>query len=71
MFAMKCRAMRIGGVEGSSDIDDIKSLARELGITNIVQALALVESFYPASLLEPKTYLGLEEILSSLNYKRS
>ena len=71
MFAMKCRAMRVGGVEGSADIDDIRSLAQELGIPNIEQGLAIVESFYPANLLEPKTRLGLEEILSSLNYKRS
>jgi hypothetical protein len=33
--------------------------------------LAIVEGFYPANLLEPKTRLGLEEILSSLNDKRS
>jgi hypothetical protein len=71
MFAMKCRAMRVGGVDGSSDIDDIKDLAQELGITNIEQALAIVEGFYPANLLEPKTRLGLEEILSSFNYKQS
>jgi hypothetical protein len=71
MFAMKCRAMRVGGVEGSSDIDDIKDLARDLGLTNIEQALAIVESFYPANLLEPKTRLGLEEILSSLGRKQS
>ena len=71
MFAMKCRAMRVGGVESSSDIDDIKNLAQELGITNVEQALAIVEDFYLANLLEPKTRLGLEEILSSLSYKRS
>jgi hypothetical protein len=71
MFAMKCRAMRVGGVEGSSDIDDIRGLAQVLRITDIEQALAIVEGFYPANLLEPKTRLGLEEILSSLNDKRS
>jgi len=71
MFAMKCRAMRVGGVDSSSDIDDIKNLAQELGITSVEQALAIVEDFYPANLLEPETRLGLEEILSSLSYKRS
>ena len=71
MFAMKCRAMRVGGVEGSSDIDDIRALAQELGIVSTEEALAIVEGFYPANLLEPKTRLGLEEILvSSVNYKR-
>ncbi len=67
LFAMKCRAMRVGGVESSSDIEDIKLLARKIGITSSKDALALVEKFYPHNLLEPKTRLGLEEIFSSLD----
>jgi hypothetical protein len=67
MFAMKCRAMRISGIEGNSDIDDIKLLARAIGIKNSGDALALVEKFYPRNMLEPKTRLGLEEIFSSLD----
>ena len=36
LFAMKCRAMRIGGVEGeNSDVDDIRHLAAEIGISTI------------------------------------
>jgi hypothetical protein len=66
LFAMKCRAMRLGGVDSSSDIDDIKILARAIGITNSEDALDLVENYYPNNLLEPKTRLGLEEIFSSL-----
>jgi hypothetical protein len=31
LFAMKCRAMRIGGTDESPDIDDIRHLAREPG----------------------------------------
>lgn len=69
MFAMKCRAMRVGGVEASSDIDDIKLLARAIGVKNSDDALALVEKFYPQNVLEPKTRLGLEEIFSSLNVR--
>jgi hypothetical protein len=69
IFAMKCRAMRVGGVDSSSDIDDIKLLARAIGIENSDEALALVEKFYPQNLLEPKTRLGLEEIFSSLAAK--
>jgi len=45
LFAMKCRAMRVGGVDSSSDIADIKRLARDIGLTSSEQALALVESF--------------------------
>jgi hypothetical protein len=65
IFAMKCRAMRVGGVDSSSDIDDIKLLARAIGIKSSDDALALVEKFYPQNMLEPKTRLGLEEIFSS------
>jgi hypothetical protein len=66
LFAMKCRAMRIGGIETNSDIDDIKLLARAIGIRNSGDALILVEKFYPQNMLQPKTRLGLEEIFSSL-----
>ena len=67
LFAMKCRAMRVGGVETSSDIDDIKLLAHAIGIRNSQDALTLVEKFYPKNLLQPKTRLGLEEIFSNLD----
>jgi hypothetical protein len=66
LFAMKCRAMRLGGTDSSSDLDDIKLLARKIGITSSKDALALVEKFYPNNILEPKTRFGLEEIFSSL-----
>jgi len=67
LFAMKCRAMRLGGAaQTKSDIADIRSLAQVIGIKNSEEALALVESFYPHNMLEPKTRLGLEEIFDSL-----
>ena len=66
LFAMKRRAMRVGGIDSSSDIDDIKRLARDIGLTSSEQALTLVESFYPNNQLEAKTRFGLEEIFSSL-----
>jgi hypothetical protein len=67
LFAMKCRAMRVGGVETSSDIDDIRLLARAIGIENSRDALTLVEKFYPESMLQLKTRLGLQEIFSTLH----
>jgi predicted nucleotidyltransferase len=70
LFAMKCRAMRVGGVETTSDIDDIKLLARAIGIRNSQEALTLVEKFYPQNMLQPKTRLGLEEIFSNLGIDR-
>jgi predicted nucleotidyltransferase len=66
LFAMKCRAMRIGGVDSSSDIEDIKLLAQEIGLKSSKEALVLVEKFYPHNIIEPKTRFGLEEIFSSL-----
>jgi hypothetical protein len=66
LFAMKCRAMRVGGIETNSDIDDIKLLARAIGIRSSQDALILVEKFYPQNMLQPKTRLGLEEIFSNL-----
>lgn len=64
---MKCRAVRVGGVETNSDIDDIKLLARAIGIKSSQDALTLVEKFYPQNMLQPKTRLGLEEIFSNLD----
>lgn len=62
LFAMKCRAMRVGGSAGSQDIEDIRRLAGAIGITNAQQALDLVQAFHP----RPKTQFGLEEIFSKL-----
>ncbi len=62
LFAMKCRAMRLGDVEGSTDVDDIKRLARELGLSGADEALDLVAAFYPDRVIEPRTRFGLEEI---------
>jgi hypothetical protein len=67
LFAMKCRAMRIGGVETNSDIDGIRLLARTIGIRNSGDALTLVEKFYPERMLQLKTRLGLQEIFSTLH----
>lgn len=69
LFAMKCRAMRIGGVDSASDIEDIKLLAGAIGITSSKDAMAVVEKFYPHNMLEPKTRFGLEEIFSSVDVR--
>jgi hypothetical protein len=68
LFAMKCRAMRTDAA--SSDIDDIKLLAGQLGLTNSEAALALIAKFYPHNVLEPKTRFGLEEIFSCIDWGR-
>jgi predicted nucleotidyltransferase len=69
LFAMKCRAMRISGIEQSQDIEDIKGLAAGIGLKSAQEALELVLAFYPRHMIEPKTQFGLEEIFSKLNDK--
>jgi hypothetical protein len=64
LFAMKCRAMRLGGVDENRDIEDIRRLAAEIGLRTAEEAIALVASFYPRSQLQPKVQFGLEEIFS-------
>ena len=66
LFAMKCRAMRLGGVDENRDIDDIRQLAAEIGLTHVDEAIALVASFYPNAQLQPKVQFGLEEIFSQI-----
>jgi hypothetical protein len=62
LFAMKCRAMRVGGADGAADVDDIRRLATEIGITDAAGAIDLVTAFYPQHRLEPKVQFGIEEI---------
>ena len=66
LFAMKRRAMRVGGIDGNSDVDDIRDLAREIGFTDTAEALALVASFYPDAQLQPNVRFSIEEILANL-----
>jgi len=66
LFAMKCRAMRLGGVDENRDIEDIRRLADEIGLRSVEDAVALVGSFYPRSQLQPKVQFGLEEIFSGV-----
>ena len=71
LFAMKCRAMRLGGVDESADVDDIVHLAGEIGLKDAQDALDLVSSFYPDRVIEPKTRFGLEEIFARLTPRDS
>lgn len=65
LFAMKCRAMRLGGIETNSDVEDIRRLAAEIGIGSVEEALGLVAQFYPNHLIQPKTQFALEEIFDT------
>ena len=62
LFAMKCLAMRIGGVDNTQDRSDIEALARMIGIETAARALEIVSQYYPGSRISPKTQYGIEEI---------
>jgi hypothetical protein len=62
LFAMKCLAMRAGGVDESGDVQDIRNLAAELGIDSAKDALFAVSRYYPLEKIPPKTQFGIEEI---------
>jgi hypothetical protein len=66
LFAMKCLAMRVGGVDDAPDRSDIETLAGELGITTAEEALDLVAQYYPAAQVSAKTKFGVEEIFASI-----
>lgn len=58
LFAMKAQAAR-----QETDGDDLRQLARIIGITSTAQALDLVERFYGPGRLQPKTQFLLEDLL--------
>jgi hypothetical protein len=58
LFAMKAQAAR-----QETDGEDLRALARVLGITTTAQAFELVERFYGNGRLQPKTQFLLEDIL--------
>jgi hypothetical protein len=65
LFAMKCLAMRVGGVDTTQDRSDIEALAKTIGVTTADQAIEIVAQYYPLSKISPKTQFGIEEIFSS------
>jgi hypothetical protein len=67
LFAMKCLAMRVGGVDDTQDRSDIEELARKIGIATAGQAIEIVSQYYPPSGIPPKTHFGIEEIFSRLS----
>jgi hypothetical protein len=65
MFAMKCLASRLPGRPGEKgDEQDIRFLAKHLGLRSAGDALDLVIRYYPAQLIPPRTQFLLEDIFS-------
>ena len=65
LFAMKCLAMRVGGVDEAQDRSDIEALAKVIGVTTESQALEIVSQYYPKARISPKTQFGIEEIFGT------
>ncbi|MCI0437446.1 MAG: hypothetical protein L0271_28005 [Gemmatimonadetes bacterium] len=61
LLAMKCVALRLG--EEFHDLDDVRYLLRYLNIPTVADALAMVERYFDAEQIPPKTRLALEELL--------
>ena len=57
ILAMKCAALRLGAA--FHDLDDVRFLLRYLNIEKAADALAIVERYFDASRLGPKTRLAL------------
>ena len=58
IFAMKAEA----GRAGSFDFDDLMALRDHLGLTDLAEAMAVVEKYIPANRLSAKTKLTLETL---------
>lgn len=61
LLAMKCLAFRLG--PEFHDEDDVRFLLRYLNLSRAEDALAILERYYPAERISPKTRFALEELL--------
>ncbi|MFZ4484696.1 MAG: DUF6036 family nucleotidyltransferase [Chthoniobacterales bacterium] len=64
LLAMKCLSMRLG--RDDTDLSDIKFLMKRLGLQRTDDVLRLVESYYPANQIQPKTRFAIEELCQHL-----
>ncbi|MGI9141447.1 MAG: hypothetical protein ACR2GJ_10095 [Gemmatimonadaceae bacterium] len=61
LLAMKCIAFRLG--PEFRDEEDVRYLLRYLNLERAEDALAIVERYFPADQIPPKTRFALQEIL--------
>lgn len=66
LLAMKCLASRLGGYDGAGDRGDIKKLCQELKVSSVSQVLDIIESYYPAARVLPKSRYLIEEIMEEM-----
>jgi hypothetical protein len=65
LFVMKARSARPG-----ADRDDLKLLAREIGMTDPDQALGLIERYYGSTPMAPKPEFFVREVMAELATER-
>jgi hypothetical protein len=70
LLAMKCMAMRLDDPDAAHDVADIKNLARLLRLESADDFFDIIEQFYPASHVAPKTAFGVEEIANQLKAEK-
>lgn len=62
LLAMKCMAARTPGYETSGDKNDVKFLVKYLKLTDVDEALSIVERYYGDQPIHVKTRFFVEEI---------
>lgn len=66
LFSMKCMAMRIDDdMDNSTDVADIRKLAKICGVRDANHAMDMVASFYPNKQISPRTVFGVEAIFEN------
>ncbi|HEX4084303.1 MAG TPA: hypothetical protein VHY22_05290 [Chthoniobacteraceae bacterium] len=63
LLAMKCMASRSPSYETSGDREDILFLIRQLRLADSESVLQVVEKFYPADRIPPKTHFLIQELV--------
>ena len=66
LLAMKSMAARVEGGDSRGDKDDVKLLARHLGLRTAEQVLEIVARYYPPDRLAVKTRYFVEEAMQEL-----
>lgn len=66
LLAMKCLAARTAGFETAGDKVDIIFLVRRLRLRSVDEVLEIVEAFYPADRIQPKTRFVIEEVMAEI-----
>ena len=67
LLAMKCMASRQVGYDTPGDKRDIAFLCERLKLKTAEDALKIVEEYYPASQIQPKTQFMLQEVFHEKN----